>query len=325
MSKEIERKFLIKNNDFINEAVKSSKIIQGYLSKDPERTVRVRVKDNKGFLTIKGIAKQNGAERFEYEKEINIKDALQLLELCIPVIISKTRYFIPEGKHIFEVDVFEKENNGLILCEIELNDIEEFFEKPDWLGTEVTGNIRYYNSFLSEHPFLDWNTSTVKSNIIAEITNKMIEYFGNDVRRINHALKVYVYSQNIGKLEGVNKDIQLIIEISGLLHDIGIKICEKKYGSTAGKYQEIESPIIAKEIISEFNIHENIIKRVLFIIENHHTYNKIDDIDFQILAEADFLVNFEEGNESEKNIPYVKENIFKTKTGIHFLDTIFIQ
>ncbi len=312
MNKEIERKFLVLNDDFKNEAVKSSEIIQGYLSKDPERSVRIRIKDDEAFLTIKGIGKQNGAERFEYEKEINKQDASELLDLCLPSIISKTRYYIPKGEHIFEVDVFNKENKGLILCEIELKDINEKFEKPDWLGEEVTGKKEFYNSYISGN-----------FDLISEITEKMISYFGKDVRRINHALKVFAYAQNIGKLENISKEKQQIVEICGLLHDIGIKICEEKYGSSPGKYQEIESPVIAKNILSGFNIPKSLLDRILFIIGNHHSYNKIDNIDFQILAEADFLVNFEEGNESKNIIPSVRKNIFKTKTGLHFLDTIF--
>ena len=153
MNKEIERKFLVLNEDFKKEAVKSSKIIQGYLSKDPERTVRIRIKDEKGFITVKGIANKSGASRFEFETEINKQDALQTAELCLPEMIKKTRYYIPSGKHTFEVDVFEGKNEGLILAEIELNDENETFLKPDWLGEEVTGDKHYYNSYLSENPF----------------------------------------------------------------------------------------------------------------------------------------------------------------------------
>lgn len=323
MNNEIERKFLVLNDDFKNEAVKSSKITQGYLSKDPERTVRVRISDEDAFLTVKGLAKGNGAERFEYEIAVDKQDALQLLELCIPEIISKTRYFIPAGKHTFEVDVFDGKNKGLVLCEIELNKINDTFEKPNWSGKEVTGDKRYYNSYLSEYPYGSWNKNSKSENIVAIISKKMIDYFNKDVKRINHALKVYAYSKTIGELENISSDKMKIVELSALLHDIGIKICEEKYGSTAGKYQEKESPLIAKQILSDFNLPDKILSRVLFIIGNHHTYRKIDEIDFQILAEADFLVNFEEGNESKKNIPAVKKNIFKTKTGLNFLDNIF--
>ena len=323
MNKEIERKFLVLNNDFEKEAEKSSKTIQGYLSKDPERIVRIRIKDEKAYLTVKGIAEKNGLERFEYETEINKQDGLQLLDLCLPEIISKTRYFVSFKNHTFEVDVFEGKNEGLILCEIELENLNDNFEKPDWLGKEVTGDKRYYNSYLSEHPYSEWNNNNTEIKGIAGITHKMIDYFGNDVRRINHALKVYAYSKNIGELEGLNKEMQQIVEISALLHDIGIKECERKYNSTAGKYQDIESPVIAKEILSGFRLSEKTLNRILFIIGNHHTYDKIDAVDFQILVEADFLVNFEEGNEPKKIIPSVKNKIFGTKSGIHFLNTIF--
>ncbi len=323
MNKEIERKFLVLNDDFKNEAVKSSQIIQGYLSKDPERTVRVRVSDENAFLTVKGAGKENGAERFEYEIAVDKEDALQLLELCIPEIISKTRFFIPAGKHTFEVDVFDGKNKGLVLCEIELENLNDFFEKPNWLGKEVTGDKRYYNSYLSEHPYINRNKDSKSENIVALVSKKMIDYFGKDVRRINHALKVYAYSKTIGELENISSDKMRIVELSALLHDIGIKICEEKYGSTAGKYQEKESPLIAKQILSDFNLPEETLNRILFIIGNHHTYSKIDSIDFQILAEADFLVNFEEANEPKKNIPAVKKDIFKTKTGLNFLESIF--
>jgi len=323
MNKEIERKFLVLNNNFINEAEKSSKIIQGYLSKDPERTIRIRIIEDKAFLTIKGITKQNGSERFEYEKEINKQDALQLLDLCLPGIISKTRYYIHKKNHVFEVDVFNNENKGLILCEIELNNINDTFEKPDWLGKEVTGNKQYYNSYLSEQLYSNRNNKIQTEKIISNITKEMINYFGKDVRRINHALKVSAYVKIIGESENINSEMQTTIELSALLHDIGIKICEEKYGSTAGKYQEIESPVIAKEILQKYDISEQLMNRILFIIGNHHTYSKIDGIDFQILVEADFLVNFEEGNELTSSIPSVKKNIFKTKSGLYFLERIF--
>ncbi|NOZ33936.1 MAG: CYTH domain-containing protein [Chlorobi bacterium] len=322
-NREIERKFLVLNNDFINEATEKAEIKQGYLSKDPERTIRIRIKDDKGFLTVKGITNTSGTERFEYETEINKQDALQLLDLCLPEIIIKTRYFIPKGNHTFEVDIFEGKNKDLITAEVELNNENEFFEKPNWLGQELTGDKRFYNSYLSDYPFSVWDKKVKSGDIISEISKKMISYFEKDVRRINHALKVYAYAQTIGKLENISPEKQEIIEICGLLHDIGIKVCEEKYDSTAGKYQEIESPIIAEGIISKFNIPQKVKKRILFIISNHHTYSKIDDTDFQILVEADFLVNFEEGNESKKIIPSVKQNIFKTETGLSFLNSIF--
>jgi CYTH domain-containing protein len=152
---EIERKFLVKNIDFLK-GLKGFKIVQGYLSSDPERNVRIRVKVDLAFLTIKGISNESGTTRFEWEKEIEVIDAEELLKLCLPGIIDKTRFEIPAGNHIFEVDVFEGENKGLIIAEIELDNENDSFQKPEWLGDEVTGDVRYYNSYLLAQPFANW-------------------------------------------------------------------------------------------------------------------------------------------------------------------------
>ena len=153
---EIERKFLVESTDFIKESTVNNRIVQGYLNSNPERTVRVRIKGNKGFLTIKGKGNENGTTRFEWEKEISLSEAEALLQLCESGIIDKIRYEIPLGKHTFEVDVFSDENQGLIIAEVELTSENEFFEQPNWLGKEVTGDKKYYNSHLSEHPFCSW-------------------------------------------------------------------------------------------------------------------------------------------------------------------------
>jgi adenylate cyclase len=153
---EIERKFLVHSLDFIAEALYSQKIAQGYLNSAPERTVRIRIKDDKGFITIKGKGDETGTTRFEWEKEIDLCEAEALLKLCETGVIDKTRYLIKKGKHTFEVDVFEGENRGLIVAEIELSDANETFEKPNWLAKEVTGDERYYNAYLSKKPFLIW-------------------------------------------------------------------------------------------------------------------------------------------------------------------------
>ena len=150
---EIERKFLVESTDFIKESTVNNRIVQGYLNSNPERTVRVRIKGNKGFLTIKGKGNENGTTRFEWEKEISLSEAEALLQLCESGIIDKIRYEIPLGKHTFEVDIFSGENQGLIIAEVELTSENEFFEQPNWLGKEVTGDKKYYNSHLSEHPF----------------------------------------------------------------------------------------------------------------------------------------------------------------------------
>jgi adenylate cyclase len=155
MSQEIERKFLVKGN-FKPDAVKEIRIIQGYLSSVPERTVRVRVKGAKGFLTIKGIGNASGASRYEWEKEIPVNEAEELLQICEPGVIDKVRHLVKAGKHTYEVDEFFGENQGLIIAEVELSSEEEAFDKPAWLGEEVTGYTRYYNSMLMKNPFKQW-------------------------------------------------------------------------------------------------------------------------------------------------------------------------
>jgi adenylate cyclase len=153
---EIERKFLVVSDDFKKEAFAKNKIAQGYLSTNPERTVRVRIKGNQGFLTIKGVGNASGLSRFEWEKMISFEEAQDLLKLCEKGVIEKIRYEVSVGKHVFEVDVFEGENDGLVIAEIELESEKEAFEKPDWLGKEVTGDERFYNAFLSQSPYYNW-------------------------------------------------------------------------------------------------------------------------------------------------------------------------
>ena len=153
---EIERKFLVTSTDFIKESNTQNRIVQGYLSSVPERTVRVRIKGDKGFLTIKGKSSTSGMSRLEWEKEITVEEAAQLIPLCEAGVIDKVRYEIPIGKHVYEVDVFSGENQGLILAEIELQSETESFDKPNWLGIEVTNDSRYYNAFLSQHPYKNW-------------------------------------------------------------------------------------------------------------------------------------------------------------------------
>ncbi|AGC76407.1 CYTH domain-containing protein [Nonlabens dokdonensis] len=149
---EIERKFLLKTTDFLKDKT-GKRITQGYLSTDPERTVRVRVKGDQGFLTIKGKSNDSGLSRYEWEKEITTQEAEKLLQLCLPGVIDKTRYEIQIGQHTWEIDIFHGENNGLNLAEIELQSETETFSKPDWIGQEVTGDKRYYNSYLSKNPY----------------------------------------------------------------------------------------------------------------------------------------------------------------------------
>ena len=152
MAKEIERKFLV-SGEFRQDSPESYRIMQGYICSDPDRTVRARVRGDKGFLTIKGRGSEDGLSRYEWEKEISVTEAVELMALCGSGVIDKTRYLVPFGKHTYEVDVFHGANEGLVLAEIELSDEQEAFEKPSWLGEEVTGDVRYYNSMLCLHPF----------------------------------------------------------------------------------------------------------------------------------------------------------------------------
>ncbi len=154
---EIERKFLVTSEAFKKEAFTQNRITQGYLSSVSGRTVRVRIKGNIGFLTIKGASNESGLSRFEWEKEIPVDEAQELMLLCEKGVIDKTRFEVKIGNHIFEVDEFYAENKGLIMAEVELNSETETFEKPTWLGKEVTGDKRYYNSYLSKNPFIDWH------------------------------------------------------------------------------------------------------------------------------------------------------------------------
>jgi adenylate cyclase len=153
---EIERKFLVTSAAFKEVAQKATRITQGYLSTDPERTVRVRIKGEKGFLTIKGKSNDSGTTRVEVEEEIAVDKAQTLLSLCLPEVIDKTRYEYTVGNHTWEIDEFYGDNEGLTVAEIELNAEKEDFTTPEWIGQEVTGDNKYYNSQLSKNPFKNW-------------------------------------------------------------------------------------------------------------------------------------------------------------------------
>ena len=156
MAIEIERKFLVNSIEYKTQAYKNTRITQGFLNTDPERTVRVRIKGAQGFLTIKGISNSSGTSRFEWEKEILLPEAEALLNLCEKGVIDKTRFEVKLDEHVFEIDEFYGENEGLTIAEIELQSENEYFKKPFWLGKEVTGDTKYYNSQLSLHPFKNW-------------------------------------------------------------------------------------------------------------------------------------------------------------------------
>ena len=154
---EIERKFLVIDDSYKSAATSSTHIKQGYICSDRGRTVRVRVRGRQAFLTIKGPSLDDGLSRYEFEKEITLDEAEQLFRLCEPGVIDKTRFLVPVGNHIFEVDEFYGDNLGLVVAEVELSAVDEAFEKPAFIGNEVTGDRRYYNSTLTRQPFNTWD------------------------------------------------------------------------------------------------------------------------------------------------------------------------
>ncbi len=156
MSQEIERKFLVKDDSYKALAYHSSRIAQGYICSMRGRTVRVRIRDHQGYLTIKGPSDASGLGRYEWEKEIPLHEAQELMKLCEPGMIDKTRYLVRSGNHVFEVDEFYGENEGLTVAEVELSSADEAYEKPAFIGEEVTGDVKYYNSFLMKNPFSKW-------------------------------------------------------------------------------------------------------------------------------------------------------------------------
>ena len=154
---EIEKKFLVRNHSYQTQNSGQSHIQQGYICSDRGRTVRVRIRDDRGYLTIKGPSDDNGLSRYEFEKEISLDEAHQLMKLCEPGAIDKTRYLVKSGVHTFEVDEFYGDNTGLVIAEVELQSEDESFEKPVFVGREVTGDRRFYNAHLTKHPFCAWS------------------------------------------------------------------------------------------------------------------------------------------------------------------------
>ena len=153
---EIERKFLVKNNSFVEEAFRKRRIVQGYICSEPERSVRVRICDNEAFLTIKSASIGRGWSRYEFEQPVPMNDANELIKLCGPGLIDKTRYEVKSGVHTWEIDVFHGENEGLVVAEIELASEDESFETPDWIEREVSGKSEYYNMMLVKNPYSKW-------------------------------------------------------------------------------------------------------------------------------------------------------------------------
>lgn len=155
MQKEIERKYLV-CGEFKSSAYAATQVAQGYLCSDAARCVRIRIRDDKGYLTIKGVSDDTGLSRYEWEREIPVGEARELMNLCEPGRIEKTRYLVAHGRHTIEIDEFHGENEGLVLAEVELADEAEAFSPPAFLSEEVTGDIRFYNAYLSKHPYSTW-------------------------------------------------------------------------------------------------------------------------------------------------------------------------
>ena len=156
MAQEIEKKILVTSDAYKATALNKIRITQGYLSSVPERTVRVRIKGESGFLTIKGIGNDSGASRYEWEMEIPVAEAEDLMKICEPGVIDKTRYEVPSDEHRWEVDEFHGDNEGLVVAELELASETEPFTKPGWIGKEVTGQVNYYNAMLMKNPYTIW-------------------------------------------------------------------------------------------------------------------------------------------------------------------------
>lgn len=160
-------------------------------------------------------------------------------------------------------------------------------------------------------------------NIASGIISRMIVYFDGDVKRINHALKVYSFAKSLGELENIGTEKLEILEAAAILHDIGIKESERKYSSASGRYQEMEGPPVARGILQEIGADGRFIDRVCFLVGSHHTYSKIDDVDFQILVEADFLVNIYEDGMKKEEVESIKKKYFKTVSGESYLESMY--
>ena len=159
---------------------------------------------------------------------------------------------------------------------------------------------------------------------IGEVINAMILYYEKDARRIQHFLKVYAFAKAIGEQEQLSENLQEILEVAAVVHDIGIKVSEQKYQSSAGNYQQLEGPPVARKMLEELGYATEFIDRVCYLIAHHHTYKNMDGMDYQILVEADFLVNISEDQMGEKEIASIKEKIFRTNTGHLFLNKIYL-
>ena len=158
---------------------------------------------------------------------------------------------------------------------------------------------------------------------IAEILKKMITFSNGNIHDIDHLIKVWTYAKTIGELEGLDPETQFVLEVAAITHDIACPLCREKYGNSAGYLQEQEGPVLVKDFLKNYSLDEAFIERVAYLVGHHHTYKDVDGLDYQILLEADFLVNGDESNLTKEAIEKMKKNVFKTKTGIELLNHIF--
>lgn len=157
MSLEIERKFLVTDDSYKQQAFSCDRIAQGYVCRQGGNSTRVRVRGDKGYITIKGPSLDGGLSRYEWEKEIPVNEAWELMRLCSGIIIDKHRYLVKCGNHVYEIDEFHGDNEGLTVAEVELQSVDEPFERPSFIGAEVTGDAKYYNGHLSRFPYKYWS------------------------------------------------------------------------------------------------------------------------------------------------------------------------
>lgn len=158
---------------------------------------------------------------------------------------------------------------------------------------------------------------------IAEITAKMIRYSNGNRHDINHFMKVYAYAKTIGECEGLDETTQTILEVAAIVHDIACPLCREKYGNTNGNYQELESPALVRDFLMDSGLPQSVVDRVAYLVGHHHTFQGIDGLDYQILVEADYLVNADESQYSAENIRNTRERIFRTGTGRRLLDAMY--
>jgi len=309
MAKEIEKKFLVKKNIDVQSLGETTKITQGYLSSNKQRAVRVRIRDNKGYITVKGIGDSTGTSRFEFEKEIDKEDAKELLKLCEKPLLSKTRTVVEFKNHTFEIDKFLLENEGLVVAEVELSNKDEKFEKPSWLGKEVTGDVKYYNAMLIKNPYKYWKKDKkiipraefriFGQNIIENIKPKIWQNNAT-LKGIRNSEEIYIVSKN-------SDDINL--KIRAKLLDMKIKIKTTKEGYQFFKpYKKISFPIKKeqlKDIIKKLNVKIKLKKEsynledFLTLIQSNENLKKVDakknryifSIDDVICEYAEILFN----------------------------------